>query len=230
MLLIRVIRTLQIMAISNQDHIISDFLKYWREVFATKPLRVFLRDVMEEFDADSISDEVTTQLHRLTQLDELRKQGVISNADYILQRTEISTAAQNLLKKIEEQYLPILPVNAKAGSDPGFFYSITHANIEEWRYIEKGRIKNKIGIRVNGVSMEPDFYSGDILICSKTTLNKIRPSDPIIVVGKDNSVYLKHVIIEGNLLILKSINPEHDDFSLPLDDVLEVWLVETKIK
>jgi len=34
---------------------------------------------------------------------------------------------------------------------------ITHSNIKEWRYIEKGRIKNKIGIRVNGSSMDQTF-------------------------------------------------------------------------
>lgn len=218
------------MANPKQEHIIGDFLKYWREVFATRPLREFLKEVMGQFDDEKVSDEVTALLHRLTQLDELRKQGVLSNADYILQRTEISTAAQNLLKTIEEQYLPILPVNAKAGMDPGFFYSITYSNIEEWRFLEKGRIKNKIGIRVNGTSMEPDFYSGDILICKKVLLADVKASQPVVVVGKDNSVYLKTIKIEKDQLILISINKDYEDFPLPLDDVLEIWLVEEKLK
>ncbi len=61
-------------------------------------------------------------------------------------------------------------------------------------------------------------------------LGEISSAQPVIVVGKDNSVYLKKTRVEANQLILISINKNFDEFKMPLDDVLELWLVETKLK
>ena len=78
--------------------------------------------------------------------------------------------------------------------------------------------------------MEPSYCDGDILICIKTSINNLTERQPVIVVGKDNSIFLKKVKKSGNNLDLISLNPEYSTFQIPLKDIGEIWLVDSKIK
>lgn len=168
---------------------LKKLIPYWVDLYAEKPLDRFLQEVKNYFEDGDIKKDAIRQMHRFSQLEELRRKGVLDNNDYIQKQTEISTAAFNILEKISNEYLPILPIKAVAGKNSGPYYLIEYQEIEEWRLVERTDVKNKIGIRVEGDSMKPLYIDGDILICKKTTIEQITERQPIIVVGRDNSVF-----------------------------------------
>jgi phage repressor protein C with HTH and peptisase S24 domain len=202
----------------------------WDDSFSNDPLSTFLQGIKDSIDHDEIRDEAIRQLHRLTQLEEQRKQGVIDNNNYLQKQNEISNSANEILKKISNHYLPILPITAIAGSDPGPQYAIEYEQIEEWKYIKKGNIRHRIGIRVEGDSMQPAYQDGDILVCVKENLANITERQPIVVVAKDNSVFLKKIKKVGNKLEMISLNAEFKTFQISIKEVEEFWKVESKIK
>lgn len=209
---------------------LKKLISNWEDLYTSKPLDKFLQGVKDYFDDEEINEEAVQQLHRYFQLNDQKKKNLISNTDYIQQQSEISTVAYGTLKKITETYLPILPVRAIAGTDAGPQYAIEYQQIEEWKYISAGNIKNKIGIRVEGDSMNPDYLDGDILLCKKVTIDTITDWQPFVVVGTNNSIYLKRIKKIGSKLKMISINPNFPEFEYPLRDVAEIWLVESKIK
>jgi SOS-response transcriptional repressor LexA len=209
---------------------LRELILYWEDLYAGKPLDTFLKEVKKSFDDEEIKENSIKQLHRFFQLDELRKKGVIDKSDYIQNVTEISEAAYGILKTISSDYLPILPIMAVAGKSSGPYYSIEYHQIEEWKHMPKGKIKNRIGIRVEGDSMKPHYIDGDVLICRKTTLENVSERQPVVVVGTDNSLFLKNIRKNGSALELMSLNEEFETFELPLREVSELWLVETKTK
>jgi SOS-response transcriptional repressor LexA len=203
---------------------------YWEDMYTGKSLDKFLQAVKDYFEEDEIKEDAVRQLHRYSQLEDLRKKGVINNSDYIEKQSGISTAAFDILERIANEYLPILPVKAVAGNNSGPYYLIEYKEIEEWRLVKRGDIRNRIGIRVEGDSMNPIYLDGDILICKKTTIENVSERQPLIVVGRDNSIFLKNIKREGSMLELISLNSEYKPFKMPLRDVVEFWLVESKIK
>lgn len=209
---------------------LKKLIQIWDDSYSDDPLESFLKGVKESIEYDEVRDEAIRQLHRLTQLEELRRKGVINNEDYSQKQSEISTAANDILKKINNFYLPILPVTAIAGTDAGPQYAVEYQQIEEWKFIKKGNARHHIGIMVEGDSMEPSYSDGDILICLKTSINNVTERQPVIVVGKDNSIFLKKVNKQGSNLNLISLNPDYPSFKIPLREIAEIWLVESKIK
>lgn len=210
--------------------ILKRMARTWEDSFSSDPLEKFLKRVKDSIEYNDIRDEAIMQLHRLTQLDELRKKGVINNDDYSQKQSEISTATKSTLEKIINNYLPILPVTAMAGDLSGPQYSIEDHQIEEWKFTDKGNIRDRIGIRVEGDSMQPGYKEGDILVCKKTNLSAVTERQPVVVVGTDNSIFLKKVKKAGEDLELISLNPKYQPFKIPLDEILEIWVVEAKIK
>jgi phage repressor protein C with HTH and peptisase S24 domain len=210
--------------------ILKRMARTWEDSFSSDPLEKFLKRVKDSIEYNDIRDEAIMQLHRLTQLDELRKKGVINNDDYSQKQSEISTATKSTLEKIINNYLPILPVTAMAGDLSGPQYSIEDHQIEEWKYTDKGNIRDRIGIRVEGDSMQPGYREGDILICKKTSLISVTERQPVVVVGTDNSIFLKKVKKVDEDLELISLNPKYQPFRIPMAEILEIWVVESKIK
>lgn len=208
---------------------LKKLIPYWEDLYTSKPLDKFLQGVKDFFEDDEIKDDAIRQLHRYSQLEELRKKGVIDNNNYIEKQSEISTAAHDILKKISNQYLPILPVKAIAGLS-GPQYAIEYQQIEEWKFIENKEIKNRIGIRVEGDSMNPLYIEGDILVCKRTTVENISERQTIVVVTTDNSIFLKNVRKVGSELELISLNTDFEPFKIPTRDIAELWFVESKTK
>lgn len=167
--------------------------QYWEDLYAEKTLEKFLQEVKDYFEDEEIKYDTIRNFHRFSQIQDLLKKGIIDNKDYIQTRTEISNAAFYILEKIKESFLPILSVKAAAGIPDSPHYLVEYQEIEEWRYVQKNDIKNKIGIRVDGNSMEPDFYDGDILICKKTTIENILSHQTIIIVCNDGRIFLKKI-------------------------------------
>ncbi len=80
--------------------ILKRMARTWEDSFSSDPLEKFLKRVKDSIEYNDIRDEAIMQLHRLTQLDELRKKGVINNDDYSQKQSEISTATKSTLEKI----------------------------------------------------------------------------------------------------------------------------------
>lgn len=209
---------------------LKKLVSVWEDLYTGKSLDKFLQGVRDYFDDEEINEEAIQLHHRYFLLNDQKKKNLISSPEYIQQQSEISTAAFSILKTITDTYLPILPVRAHAGPDGGPQYSIEYSQIEEWKHIPRGGIKNKIGIRVEGDSMNPAYMDGDILICKKTTIDNVSDRQPVVIVGHDNSIFLKKVKKVGSKIQMISINPEFPTFELSLREINEMWVVDSKIK
>jgi phage repressor protein C with HTH and peptisase S24 domain len=85
---------------------------------------------------------------------------------------------------------------------------------------------------VEGQSMEPNYYSGDKVICSAIApvyfAQALREQAAYIVVTK-KSIFLKRLINKINTascITLVSDNPDYEPFDLSIKDVSEIWKVE----
>lgn len=213
----------------KKESVLDKMARIWEDSFSFDPFEKFLRKVQTSIDNYEIRDEAMMQLRKLTDLEDLNKKGVINNSEYSQKRNEISTAFKSTLHKIMNEYLPILPLTAFAGYDSGPQYAVQKRQIEEWKHIENGEVRDRIGIRVDGDSMEPGYLDGDIIICFKANLKSITERQAVVVVGIDNSVFLKRVRKVGNNLELISINPNYKPFTIPINEVFEIWVVEDKV-
>lgn len=204
--------------------------QHWENIY-TKSLDKFLQEVKDYFEDEELNDDSIRQLHRFFQLEDMRKKGVVDNSYYVQKRTEISDASFYILDKIRNEYLPILPVKAVAGHNSGLYFAVEYKQIEEWKFFPQGDVRHKIGIRVEGDSMEPLYIDGDILVCKNTTtLEGISERQPVVIVTTDNSIFVKNIRKKRSVLELVSMNSEFETFELPLREIAELWLVETKVK
>ena len=172
------------------------------------------------------------QLHQLNQANDKNYNGFLNDSQLVEKHDSISIDTMKTLQKINSFLLPILPAKAKAGTSYGHQYSILHQDIREWKHIKKGRVGNAIGIRVQGDSMEPEFSEGDILICKKIYAPSINQECVMVVVTKENNIFLKNVSInnDSSMIQMNSVNKEYPSFELDQDDILEFWKVDQKLK
>jgi len=76
-------------------------------------------------------------------------------------------------------------------------------------------------LEVSGQSMEPAYRDGDIVVVSPAA--PIRRGDRVVVRTKDGEVLAKELKRRtAKVIELKSLNPQHEDRTLPLSDVL--WI------
>ncbi len=209
---------------------LKKLMQHWENLYTDKTLDIFLRAVKDSFDSDELIDDVIKLLHRYNQLDRDKNNGILSNQDYMTLRSEISSSVFKIFKSITNNYLPILPVNAIAGTESGHQYAVEGHEIEEWKYKEGIASKNRIGIRVQGQSMEPLYVDGDILVCEKLLLGNINERQKVVVVDTDNNIYIKQIKKNVNKLVLISINPKYEPFEIPLADIKEYWKVVNKLR
>lgn len=76
-------------------------------------------------------------------------------------------------------------------------------------------------IEVNGDSMEPVYRTGDILVISPKS--KVRKGDRVVLKTHSGEVMAKEIVRQNtNLVEIKSINPEHENRKIPMNDV--AWI------
>lgn len=209
---------------------LKKFIPYWEDLYSLKPLEVFLKEVKDMFENEEIKDNAIRLLHRHTRLENHRNKGILDNKEYLTSETEISTSAFEILKEISKEYLPILPVKAIAGNGSGHQYAIESRDIEEWKLVPKVETKGRLGIRVQGKSMQPLYKQGDILICKKILLGRITERQNIVVVDIENNIYVKRIRKVDDSIELISLNEDYEPFKIPIDEIKEYWKVEDKIK
>lgn len=202
---------------------------YWDSLY-TQDTGKFLEAVMDYFDDKELRFDVMQLLNRYNQISKERKKGLIESKEYIEILNQIGNMTLDVLKTIQTEYLPILPIKAFANNNPDTHYIIEHEEIEEWKRVKHQNVSDKIGIRVEGDSMNPHYQDGEILLCKKTTPDSIPTHKPIIVLTKDGRVFLKNAKRDSKSLKLSSLNTEYPPFELTIKEIEEIWEVETKIK
>lgn len=129
-----------------------------------------------------------------------------------------------------------VPIAAQAGyggnvTDVSYFEELPSFNLPNFRH--RGGTHRCFDI--SGESMEPTMYSGDQVVCSF-----VDPQDwkrnlkehNIYVVVSHNDVVVKrinnHIETEGYIELI-SDNEDYQPYTLQAEEIVEIWLVRTKI-
>lgn len=81
--------------------------------------------------------------------------------------------------------------------------------------------ENAYALEISGDSMKPTYRDGDVIIVSPNS--PVRRGDRVVVKTKDGEVIVKELKRRSTkTLELLSLNPDHDDRTIPLKDV--VWI------
>lgn len=111
---------------------------------------------------------------------------------------------------------------AEAGAG-GYFDDAGFPVGKGWDEIALPVIKDEhaYALEVSGNSMEPVYRDGDVIIVSPAAT--IRKGDRVVVKSKDGEILVKELRRRTSKSIeLKSLNREHSDRTLPMQDV--VWI------
>ena len=136
----------------------------------------------------------------------------------------------------DDERIVHVPIPAQAGYagevlDPDFVQTLPTYTLPDYKY----KIGTHRSFDVSGDSMEPTLFEGDKVICSFL--------EPSLWEGavKDNYVYV--VVTRGDVLVkrvfnkikeektfhLISDNEFYEPYSIPMEDVREIWYVRAKI-
>jgi phage repressor protein C with HTH and peptisase S24 domain len=111
---------------------------------------------------------------------------------------------------------------AQAGSG-GYFDDGGFPVGKGWEEIPFPQVNDEhaYALEISGDSMKPAYRDGDIIIVSPGS--QVRRGDRVVVKTKDGEVMVKELRRKNSKLIeLRSLNSEHRDRTLPMNDVLWV--------
>lgn len=121
--------------------------------------------------------------------------------------------------------IPLLPVEAVAGVLSGndmqvMGYDCEYYNIPTFKGAE-------FLIRVTGDSMQPKYYSGDIVACKRLPIDTFFQWNRVYVIGSEQGVILKRVRqgSDAEHITLVSENTDYAPFELSLSKVHSIALV-----
>lgn len=135
-----------------------------------------------------------------------------------------------------EEKITYVPVAAQAGygdaiDSPTYFQELETFSLPGQRFMSR----TKRCFDIEGDSMEPSISHNDKVVAAfveqETWLNNIRSSYVYVIVTKE-SIFLKRVenlIKEEQQIVLHSDNQSYPPLSLQIEEVEEVWIVETVI-
>ena len=116
--------------------------------------------------------------------------------------------------------LPLLPYNAMAGALSGSSLSAMEYECEH--YVVPAFHNADFLVRVQGDSMMPKYYSGDIVACKKVPMNKLFFQwGKTYVLSTNQGILIKRVDpgkTEESVSIV-SYNKEYQTFQLPMEDI-----------
>lgn len=116
--------------------------------------------------------------------------------------------------------LPLLPYNAMAGALSGSSLSTMEYECEH--YVIPAFNNADFLVRVQGDSMTPRYYSGDIVACKKVSMNKLFFQwGKTYVLSTSQGVLIKRVDPgkENDSVSIVSYNKEYQTFQLPMEDI-----------
>jgi len=121
--------------------------------------------------------------------------------------------------------IPLLPVDAVAGVLSGNDMQVMEYDCE---YFDVPTFKGaEFLIRVSGDSMQPKYYSGDIVACKRLPIDTFFQWNRVYVIGSEQGVILKRVRqgSDAEHITLVSENTDYAPFELPLNKVHSIALV-----
>lgn len=121
--------------------------------------------------------------------------------------------------------IPLLPVEAVAGVLSGndmqvMDYECEYYNIPTFKGAE-------FLIQISGDSMQPKYYSGDIVACKRLPIDTFFQWNRVYVIGSEQGVIIKRVKRGSDEwhITLVSENTDYEPFELPLNKIHSIALV-----
>ena len=133
---------------------------------------------------------------------------------------------------LQEQGIPLIPVSAMAGALSGDSVTINEWDIEE-RFIVPAFKKSDFCIRIDGNSMEPRYFKGDIVACTRVPLTDLWFQwGKIYCIDTRQGVLVKHVEkgSDKDHITLVSDNQEYKPFEIPTSEVFGVAIINGLIR
>lgn len=144
----------------------------------------------------------------------------------------LNTSAQQIIAHEEipiayksKEGIPLIPIDAMAGaltenSQAVMEYECEHYVIPMFKGAE-------FLIPVKGDSMQPKYYSGDIVACKRLPLDTFFQWNRTYVIDSEQGVLIKRVKqgVDENHIVLVSDNPEYDPFPLEKAKIYSLSLV-----
>lgn len=121
--------------------------------------------------------------------------------------------------------IPLIPIEAMAGMLSGNSTQVLERECEHYNIpMFKGA---EFLIRISGDSMQPKYYSGDIVACKRLPLDTFFQWNKVYVVDSEQGVIIKRVRPgrDDKHVVLVSENTAYAPFELPLEKVYSIALV-----
>ncbi len=121
--------------------------------------------------------------------------------------------------------IPLIPIEAMAGVLSGNSTQVLEQECEHYNIpMFKGA---EFLIRISGDSMQPKYYSGDIVACKRLPLDTFFQWNRVYVVDSEQGVIIKRVRrgCDDRHIIFVSDNTAYEPFELPLDKIYSIALV-----
>lgn len=127
-----------------------------------------------------------------------------------------------------------VPVAAQAGYSEQYFDSVF---LDDLYAFSLPQFKDQKGdyrcFEVNGDSMEPTLFSGEKVVCSlvrrENNFAALRNHYVYVVVTHHGIVVKRVVKEESGTLTLVSDNGFYEAYSIPMDEIAEIWSIQLKI-
>lgn len=121
--------------------------------------------------------------------------------------------------------IPLIPIEAMAGVLSGNSSQVMERECEHYNIpMFKGA---EFLIRISGDSMQPKYYSGDIVACKRLPLDTFFQWNRVYVVDSEQGVIIKRVRrgSDDRHIVFVSDNTAYEPFELPLDKIYSIALV-----
>lgn len=148
--------------------------------------------------------------------------------------TDFILKGDNMLIRVSpsEGFIPYYKTKAHAGFVKNFSGDLNQIDVDYYRIPQYNPSVDHRLFEVEGASMQPTVYSGDILICQvNQNLDLILDGSLVLLVTKD-SILLKRMHTTGNSGRFKFVNDNPQDqevLEFGKDDILEIMMVRGKI-
>lgn len=121
--------------------------------------------------------------------------------------------------------IPLIPIEAMAGVLSGNSMQVMERECEHYNIpMFKGA---EFLIRISGDSMQPKYYSGDIVACKRLPLDTFFQWNRVYVVDSEQGVIIKRVRrgSDDRHIVFVSDNTAYEPFELPLEKIYSIALV-----
>lgn len=177
-------------------------------------IRGYIKGIMPKYD---VLEKIATSL-------DVNPDWLLTGRGDML-KAPASMPVASTAKQVAQGGIPLIPVDAIAGVLSG--NSIAVMDYECDRYDIPMFRGAEFLIRINGDSMQPKYYSGDIIACKRLRLDTFFQWNKVYVVDSEQGVIVKRVRPghDDKHVIMVSENEAYAPFELPLEKVYSIALV-----